>query len=108
MDLVKIAVTVPSSAADELRKAIGDEQENIFGEYSHCSYSITGTGRFTPLEGSHPTIGEVGQPTQIPEEKIEVTCLKSNAKDVIEVIKKVHPYETPVFDIYPLIDPESL
>jgi len=30
------------------------------GEYSHCSWSVTGTGQFLPEDGAQPAIGSVG------------------------------------------------
>ena len=42
------------------------------------------------------------------EERIEFICLKSKAKDIINEIKKVHPYEEVAFDIYPLLNENEL
>jgi len=53
-------------------------------------------------------MGEVGKLEEVQEEKIECVCDKSKAKKVIAVIRKVHPYEEAVFDIYPLMSEEEL
>jgi hypothetical protein len=42
----------------------------------------------------------------VEEEKIEVVVPRAILKNVIESIKKVHPYEEMAFDIYPLEDYE--
>lgn len=76
--------------------------------YSHCSYSVDGFGRYKPLEGAHPAIGEVGKFEEVLEERIECLCDRSKAKAVIEAMRKVHPYEEVAFDIYPLIDESEL
>jgi len=48
------------------------------GFYSHCSYSVVGIGRFKPLEGAHPNIGEVGKVAKVEEERIE--CIANAVK----------------------------
>ena len=105
--LVKIVVTVLEKDADDLRKAIGDAGAGIIGNYSHCSFSVTGVGRFLPQPGAHPTIGEVGKPEQVSEERIEITCDKASLRRVVAAIRAAHPYEEPTIDVYPLLDPNS-
>src|SRR6188768_506653 len=58
--LYKIVVYVPETHADKLRKAMGNAGAGKIGKYSHCTFTIKGTGRFKPLEGANPTIGEIG------------------------------------------------
>lgn len=60
-NLVKIVVFVPLTHTDIVRQAIGDAGAGIIGNYSHCSFSSKGTGRYKPLEGAKPAIGEVGK-----------------------------------------------
>jgi len=108
MNLVKIVVFVPKTHADIVRKAIGDAGAGRIGNYSHCSFSIHGVGKYKPLEGAHPTIGKVGKFEEVEEERIECVCEKSKAKEIIAAIRKVHPYEEVAFDIYPLISEEEL
>lgn len=103
-DLVKIVVTVPEANADELRKAIGDAGGGKYANYSHTSFSVKGTGRFKPLVGANPAIGEVGRPEEVVEERIEVTCFRDQMAQIIKVIKDRHPYEVPAIDVYPLLN----
>ncbi len=102
-DLVKIVVFVPLENADELRKAIGEAGAGVIGEYSFCSYSVKGIGRFLPSKNANPHIGSSGQFESVDEERIEVQCEKSQAKSIVETIKKAHPYEEVVVDVYQLI-----
>lgn len=108
MSQVKIVVFVPKSHTDIVRKAMGDAGAGKIGNYSHCSYSVDGIGRFLPLEGANPTIGEVGKPEEVQEERVECVCDKNEAKVVIAAMRKVHPYEEVAFDIYPLISEDEL
>ena len=46
--LAKVAVTVPESDANKLRVVIGDADGGVIGNYTHCSFSVKGVGRFKP------------------------------------------------------------
>ena len=84
------------------------EEARKIGNYSHCSYSVDGVGRYKPLEGAKPHMGEVGKFEEVEEERIECVCERSKAKEIIAAIRKVRPYEEVAFDIYPLISEEEL
>lgn len=105
---VKIVTFVPSENADAVRDAIGKAGAGQIGEYSFCSYSVNGTGRFLPSENANPHIGKSGKLEAVPEERIEVVCERSKAKQVIITMKSAHPYEEVAFDIYPLMNEEEL
>lgn len=101
---VKIVVYVPTKDADSLRQAIGNTGAGIVGNYTHCSFSSKGTGRFFPKEGANPTIGKVGKLESVEEERIEFVCPKDKMNEVIQTIKNNHPYEEVALDVYPLKD----
>lgn len=98
----KIVVTVPVESADKVRQAIGETGGGKVGNYSFCSFSVRGVGRFLPGEGAHPAIGAVGKLKEVEEERIEVNCADELVADVVTAIRAAHPYEEPVIDIYPL------
>ena len=106
--LVKLVVFVPISDADKLRKALGDSGAGIIGNYTHCSFSHRGFGRFLPNENANPTIGQPGQFEQVEEERIETLCERSKLKAVIKAMKEVHPYEEVAFDIIPLLSESEI
>jgi hypothetical protein len=105
---VKLVIFVPIENSDEVREAIGAAGAGIIGEYSFCSFSVSGTGRFIPSDNANPHIGEPGKFEAVQEERVEVVCERSGAKAVLAAIRKVHPYEEVAFDIYPLIDENEL
>ncbi len=98
----KLVVTVPVGDADKVRQAIGEAGGGKVGNYSFCSFSVRGTGRFLPGEGAHPAIGEVGKPEEVEEERIEVNCADELVAGVVSAIRRAHPYEEPAIDVYPL------
>lgn len=105
---VKISTTVPLENADQLRQALGEAGAGNIGEYSFCSFTVTGKGRFMPSEQANPHIGEANQLETVEEEQIEVVCDRIIAKQVITALKSAHPYEEVIVDITPLIDEEML
>lgn len=99
---VKIVVFVPETHTDVVREAMGKAGAGKIGNYSFCSFSTKGVGRFKPEGGANPHIGEVGKFEEVAEEKIEVTCAREKLEDVLKSIKEVHPYEEVALDIYHL------
>jgi len=55
-----------------------------------------------PKKGSKPFIGEENVLETVSEERIESICSKKCLEKVIEAIKKAHPYQETVIDIYPV------
>lgn len=104
MGKYKVIVTVPENEADKLREAIGSAGGGKVGNYTHCSFSVKGTGRFLPINGANPAIGQVGQPEEVAEERIEITCDSENVKAVVAVIREAHSYEEPAIDVYELAE----
>ncbi len=98
----KIVIYVPESHAEILRTAIGDAGAGKIGNYTHCSFTLKGTGRFKPVEGANPTIGEVGKMEEVEENRIETICTGDKLEGVLAAIKSVHPYEEAATDIYPI------
>lgn len=102
MEHFKLIVYVPSSHADIVRKALGDAGAGIIGNYSHCSFSTPGTGRYKGNDDANPFIGEKGKLCSAEEERIEVSVDGNVLDTVISEMKKVHPYDEIAFDIYQL------
>jgi putative NIF3 family GTP cyclohydrolase 1 type 2 len=63
-------VYVPVADADALREALFEAGAGQIGDYSHCCWSVQGTGQFLPLTGASPTIGTLGSIERLAEERI--------------------------------------
>lgn len=107
MNKYKVVVTVPEGEADALRAIMGNAGGGKVGDYTHCSFSVKGVGRFLPNDGASPTIGEVGKQEAVIEERIEITCNEENLKAVVEAIRQNHSYEEPAIDVYHLVNVDS-
>lgn len=97
---VKIVVFVPESHADIIRDAMTSAGAGRIGNYTSCSFSSRGIGRFKPEDGANPAIGQVGTLESVEEERIELLCSRDCLNNVIMEMKRVHPYEEVAYDIY--------
>ncbi len=102
--IVKIHTYCPKDVADDLRLAIGKAGGGIIGNYTYCAFLTNGHGYFLPMDGSNPNIGKQGEIEMVEEIKIEFVCEKDKVKQVIDAIKKAHPYEEVPIDIFQLLD----
>jgi dinuclear metal center YbgI/SA1388 family protein len=100
--LDKWVVFVPAENADAVREAMFAAGGGRIGDYSHCSWGVTGTGQFLPQEGASPAIGSVGTVERIPEDRVEVIAPARLAGHVLAAMRGAHPYEEPAFDILAL------
>src|ERR1035437_6525604 len=101
---VKIVIFVPETHTDIIREAMGKAGAGKIGNYSFCSFSSKGIGRFKPEQGADPHIGKIGKFEEVVEERIEAVCPRKKLQEVIRAIREVHPYEEIALDIYPLDD----
>jgi dinuclear metal center YbgI/SA1388 family protein len=101
-DLDKWVVFVPAADATSLREALFAAGAGRIGDYSHCSWSVAGTGQFLPHDGATPAIGEVGTVEQVSEDRVEVIAPSRLRAVLLAALRASHPYEEPAFDILPL------
>ncbi|WP_223591345.1 Nif3-like dinuclear metal center hexameric protein [Neobacillus bataviensis] len=100
--LKKLVVFVPVSHADTIREVLGEAGAGNIGNYSHCSFSADGTGRFMPGVNTNPYFGHTGQLEAVDEVRIETIVPEPLLKKTITAMIKAHPYEEVAYDVYPL------
>jgi dinuclear metal center YbgI/SA1388 family protein len=100
--LKKLVVFVPEENAEQIREALGNAGAGAIGDYSHCSFTASGKGRFLPGENTNPHIGEQGKLEAVNEVRIETVFPQSIEKKVIQAMIKAHPYEEVAYDVYRL------
>ena len=96
--MYKLVTHVPLSHSDKIRGAMANAGAGKFPNYSFCSFTTRGIGRFKGEENSNPAVGEKGKLMEVEEDKI---------KNVIDAIKEVHPYEEIPIEVYELKDIEK-
>ncbi|EUA10656.1 NIF3 family protein [Mycobacterium kansasii 732] len=106
-DQDKWVIYVPRESADAVRAAVFDAGAGHIGDYSHCSWSVTGSGQFLALEGASPAIGAVGTVEHVAEDRVEVVAPARARTAVLAAMRAAHPYEEPAFDIFTLVPPPA-
>ncbi len=102
--LDKLVTFAPTDAADGVRAALAEAGAGRIGAYDSCSFSSPGEGRFRPLDGADPTIGQVGDLEVVPEVRIEVVLARRHRAAVVEALMSAHPYEEPAYDLIELAE----
>ncbi len=103
--LDKLTTYVPVAAADRVREALANAGAGVIGDYDSASFSTPGEGRFRPLEGANPTIGDVGALEVVDEIRIECVLARAARAAVVAAMLSAHPYEEPAYDVVELADP---
>jgi dinuclear metal center YbgI/SA1388 family protein len=100
--LYKIVIFVPKGYEDKIKNIMGNIGAGWIGNYSHCTFQMSGTGTFKPLEGTNAFIGNIGKVEQVEENRIETIVKQRDLSKTIKAVVKAHPYEEVSYDIYPL------
>ena len=102
-NMAKLEIFIPCSHLAVLRETLRSAGAGAMGNYdSTLSYSLV-KGSWRPLLGANPYDGEIGVLTEADEYKVEVCCKTENIEQTVEAIRAVHPYETPVINVLPLL-----
>ena len=104
MALYHLIVYTPLSHADMVRSALADAGAGAIGNYTHCSFSVRGTGRFLPNENAKPAIGSAGALECVEEERIEVVVSEDRLRDAVRAARKAHPYDEPAIHVLEMKD----
>jgi dinuclear metal center YbgI/SA1388 family protein len=98
--LDKWIVYVPSESADTVRDGLFAAGAGSIGDYSHCSWTVAGTGQFLPHDGASPAVGRVGSVERVAEDRVEVVAPAGSRADILAALRATHPYEEPAFDLF--------
>lgn len=98
----KWVVYVPTDDAEAVREAMFSAGAGHIGAYSHCSWTVPGTGQFLPHDGASPAVGSVGALELVPEARVEVIAPAGCRAAVLAAVRTAHPYEEPAFDVLEL------
>ncbi|WP_192820797.1 Nif3-like dinuclear metal center hexameric protein [Rufibacter sp. LB8] len=91
--LTKLETYVPLEDTEKVLAALHQAGAGQIGDYSDCSFRITGTGRFTPSAKANPHIGEPCKTEETVENKIEVIFPAFKEAQIMKALLQAHPYE---------------
>ena len=104
---VKLVVFTPLDHRERILEALSETTAGVIDDYTCCSFSGPGEGRFIPGKNSTPYSGHKGEPGRSEEYRIETLVKRRDVSRVVAHVRKVHPYETMAFDVYPLVSVEN-
>lgn len=99
----KLVVFVPPEALERVRDALFGAGAGRIGDYERCSWYAEGTGTFLGGEGTSPAIGEKGREERVAEVRLETIFPAGRHDEVVDALRRSHPYEEPAFDVYALL-----
>lgn len=102
LPLVKIVTYVPASHLEAVWQAMTAAGAGHIGNYSECSFRVTGTGTFLPGDGARPFVGEPYRVAKVEEVRLETVAPASLSKGIVQSLLDAHPYEEVAYDLYPL------
>lgn len=107
--LLKLVVFVPRTHVENVRQALvkvgvgeGITDGAHSANYAESFFAGDGMGMFRPLEGSEPTLGEIGELTRVEETRLESLIPERLLNRAVKALKNAHPYEEPAYDLIPL------
>lgn len=103
-EFVKFEVFIPEEYVEHLRKSISEIGAAKIGNYDNCTSYYTVNGTWRPLEGSKPFEGTINRVEHSKEIKVEFRARKDLIENVIKEIKRIHPYEEPVYNVVPILN----
>lgn len=99
----KIVTFVPSENMSRVAQAAFDAGAGRAGNYYDCAFFSHGIGAFCGGEGSQPVVGHAGRHEVAEELRFETVAPQACAAHVAAAVRRAHPYEEPVVDVYPLM-----
>lgn len=100
----KLAFFVPPSHLDVVKAAVFAAGGGRIGGYDQCAWQTLGQGQFRPLDDSQPFIGQAGEVERLEEWKVELVVADDLIAQVVDALRQSHPYETPAYEVWRLLD----
>ena len=102
--MIKLVFFVPVDNKDDVLNSLFQVGAGRIGNYDSCCFVTEGMGQFRPLKDANPAQGKVGEVNMFRELKVEMV-LEDHLKDKVkEVLLDSHPYETPAYEFYQLLE----
>jgi dinuclear metal center YbgI/SA1388 family protein len=98
----KLITTCPADHTERLIDALSEAGAGVIGAYTRCANVTESSGHFTLGPDTSPTIGQPGTPESVAEARIEMSVATTSVGSVLKALRRAHPYEEPVQDLFTL------
>jgi len=99
---LKLVVFVPAAEVESLRQALSAAGAGVIGNYSECSFELSGHGTFCGNEAARPVVGRKQRLERVDEIRLEMIVPAERLAAVVRALYAHHSYEEPAFDVYRL------
>lgn len=106
--MLVIVCFAPAGHAGAVRAALASAGAGAIGEYTACSFTSPGEGRFLPGDLATPFIGTAGEVSVVSEVRIECVVSRHRAREAVEAMRRAHPYEEPAYHCYEALTLDDL
>ena len=100
--LHQLQVFVPQDFSEKVKNALFVAGAGNIGFYDECSFSVSGSGTFRPIEGSIPFSGKQDIRENSAEVAISVLYESYKKNQILAAMKSAHPYEEVAYQIIQL------
>ncbi|MDQ0475840.1 Nif3-like dinuclear metal center hexameric protein [Chryseobacterium sp. MDT2-18] len=100
--LHQLNVFVPQDFSEKIKNALFGAGAGNIGFYDECSFAVSGSGTFRPIEGADPFSGKIGIRENADEVMISVIYESYKKNQIINAMKSAHPYEEVAYQIIQL------
>ncbi|MDB5119148.1 MAG: Nif3-like dinuclear metal center hexameric protein [Sphingobacteriales bacterium] len=100
--LKKLVTFCPVAHADSVRNSLFNAGAGNIGNYSECSFNVSGTGSFKAGEETNAFVGDKGQKHYEEEVRIETIYSVEMERQILVALHESHPYEEVAYDLYPI------
>lgn len=101
--LLKLAVFVPATHVEAVRREICAAGAGGIGNYSECTFRVRGTGTFRCGANAAPFQGRPGSFEEADEYRLETVFGEFARERIMAAVLRAHPYEEAAYDLYPLL-----
>lgn len=99
-NLRRLSVYIPHDHVRTVTEAMFQAGAGQIGNYSECSFRVEGLGSFKAEQGAVPFTGEQGIRKEEAESRVELVFPAYLQEQVIDAMKKAHPYEEVAFGVF--------
>ena len=91
--LQKLTTFMPVEDTPAVMDALHSAGAGNIGNYSDCSFRITGKGYFRPNDQAKPMIGAAGELEEVEENRVEVIFPRHLKGAILNSLNQAHPYD---------------